>query len=551
MSSLQKARKHYQPKLPDIIKNIERLKPKEDKVLQLDNEAAEELIDRFPKSHDQPLISFTSGSDSDHKPLKVGVVFSGGQAAGGHNVLVGMYRALKKMHKDSLLYGFIGGPKGLIEDDCKELTGKLIDEYANQGGFDLIGSGRDKIEKSEEFEAVKDLVKRRDLNGIVIIGGDDSNTNAAFLAEYFLQHKVDCPVIGVPKTIDGDLTNDYVEASFGFDTACKTYSEIIGNIARDSLSAGKYYFFIKLMGRSASHIALECALQTRPNYTLIGEEVQKEERSLEDIVRDIADLITERAEKGKNYGVILIPEGVIEFVPEMKSLISELNHLLASKEMDQKMNELTSIQAKTEYITHRLSEHSEHSFKLLPKGIQEQLLKERDPHGNVQVSKIESERLLIEMVKVELKKRGDSYKGKFSAQPYFCGYEGRSCFPSNFDADYCYTLGHVAALLIAQKKTGYMACATNLSEPPSQWGILGVPIVPLMHSEMRKGKKKLVVKKALVDLDGPPFHEFAKQRRKWRLDDDYRYPGPIQFFGPEEIVDAVTFSLGMMKKVMS
>ncbi len=543
MSFLQKARQNYLPEIPKILQNLENLETADDRLLQLSDEEAEELIETFPKSFEQPLIQFKAKTGISCRPLKIGTVFSGGQAAGGHNVLAGLFRALKKFHKESSLYGFNGGPKGLITDDYKELTEELIEGYINQGGFDLIGSGRDKIEQPDQFKAVKDVVKQLGLNGIVIIGGDDSNTNAAFLAEYFLQQNVDCRVIGVPKTIDGDLTNEFVEMSFGFDTACKTYSEIIGNIARDSLSAGKYYFFIKLMGRSASHIVLECALQTHANYTLIGEEVKKEERSLEEIVADIADLICERAEKGKNYGVILIPEGIVEFIPEIKNLITELNNLLSSKEIQQKMNDLSSVHVKTELITHRLSEDGEHCFKNLPKNIQAQLLKERDPHGNVQVSKIESERLLIQMVKAELKNRGEDYKGKFSAQPYFCGYEGRSCFPSNFDANYCFSLGLAAALLIARKKTGYMAAIQNLSEPPSQWTPLGIPLVPLMHSETRKGKKKLVVKKSLVDLNGAVFGEFVKYRKLWRFDDDYRYPGPIQFFGPEDICNAATHTV--------
>jgi len=534
MTDLQKSRVSYQPKLPKILQKFDQLEAKPLNQLDLNRAADKLLRESFPNTHAYPLLEFVSGSGKANKPLKVGAVFSGGQAAGGHNVLSGIFDALKTFHPDSQLYGFLGGPRGLFTDHFHQLTEEVIAPFRNQGGFDLIGSGRDKIEKLEQFKATAQVVKRLSLDGLVIIGGDDSNTNAAFLAEYFVKNQVDCQVIGVPKTIDGDLTNEYVEMSFGFDTACKTYSEIIGNIARDSLSAGKYYFFIKLMGRSASHIALECALQTHPNYTLIGEEVAAENKTLQNIVDDIADLICDRAQANKNYGVILIPEGIVEFIPEMKQLIAELNQILAKNgDLDE------------------LSTAAKSCYQTLPVNIQEQLLKDRDPHGNVQVSKIESDRLLMQMVKEELKKRGKDYPGKFSAQPYFCGYEGRSCLPTNFDADYCYALGHVAALLIQQEKTGYMACVTHLHRPADQWGILGVPIVPLMGEEMRKGKMKLVVKKALVDLEGPVFDEFKLHRESWAVHDDYVYPGPIQFFGPEELTDRVNFTLLLKSKLIA
>ncbi|NGX58337.1 MAG: Pyrophosphate--fructose 6-phosphate 1-phosphotransferase [Chlamydiae bacterium] len=537
MTDLQKARSEFDPKLPKILKN--QLTAKSQDVLELDQECAAELKEAFPHTYANPLLNFVSG-ESPSRPLKVGAVFSGGQAAGGHNVLSGLFDALKKFHPESQLYGFIGGPRGLFIDSYTEITSEILDPYRNQGGFDLIGSGRDKIEKPEQFEATAQVVKNLGLDGVVIIGGDDSNTNAAFLAEYFLQHNIDCQVVGVPKTIDGDLTNQFIEMSFGFDSACKTYSEIIGNIARDALSAGKYYFFIKLMGRSASHIALECALQTHANYTLIGEEVQKEEKTLQEIVNDIADLICERADKNKNYGVILIPEGIVEFIPEIKTLISELNHLLAEKS-DQT----------PESIKEHFSSHSRECYQTLPLEIQAQLLKDRDPHGNVQVSKIESDRLLLQMVRTELKKRGQKYQGKFSAQPYFCGYEGRSGLPSNFDTQYCYALGYVAALLIEQKKTGYMACVTHLDQPVEEWGILGIPLVPLMCKEMRKGKMKIVIRKALVDLDGPVFAEFKRLRQDWRCQDAYVYPGPIQFFGDAILTDSVTETLRLKNRKAS
>lgn len=534
MSSLSKYRSEFSPKLPKVFKSPLKAQPM--KALSLDSQVSEELKETFTHTHANPLLEFVPG-DSSSKPLKIGVVFSGGQAAGGHNVISGLFDALKAFHPKSRLYGMIGGPRGFFVDNYREITEKILQPYRNQGGFDLIGSGRDKIEKPEQFKATAEVVKNLGLDGVVIIGGDDSNTNAAFLAEYFLQHKIGCSVVGVPKTIDGDLTNDYVRMSFGFDTACKTYSEIIGNISRDALSAGKYYFFIKLMGRSASHIALECALKTHANMTLIGEEIEKEQKTLRNIVTDIADLICQRADNNQNYGVILIPEGIVEFVPEMKTLISELNSLLAGK-----------IRHTPETILNHLKNESLQCYQTLPGDIQVQLLKDRDPHGNVQVSKIESDRLLLQMVKEELKKRGSGFKGKFSAQPYFCGYEGRSCLPSNFDAEYCYALGFAAAHLIEQKQTGYMACITNLERPADEWGVLGLPLVPLMCRERRKGKLKIVIKKALVDLEGPVFCEFKRLRDEWRLKDDYVYPGPIQFFGPEELTDSITHTLRLKSR---
>ncbi len=530
MSPLSQARLDYQPKVPKRLNAIQTLICRSRETLPIDENARQKLETLFPHLVDGQLIDINEGEGATRGALRVGALFSGGQAAGGHNVLSGLYDALKAIHPDSRLIGLIGGPKGLILGRSEELTGQMIDAHRNQGGFDLIGSGRDKVEKEQDFQSAAAVVQSLDLDGLVVIGGDDSNTNAAFLAEYFLKYGINCRVIGVPKTIDGDLTNDFVETSFGFDTACKTYSEIIGNIARDALSAGKYYFFIKLMGRSASHIALECALQTQPNMTLIGEEVARQKQTLKQVVDSVADLISERAKRDLHHGVILIPEGIVEFIPEMKQLISELNAILA------KDGDLSS-----------LSDEARSCYQTLPSEIRDQLLKDRDPHGNVQVSKIESERLLIQMVKEELKRRGDDYQGKFSAQGFFCGYEGRSCLPSNFDADYCYSLGQVAAVLIGQNRTGVMAALTHLFEPVENWRPIGVPLVPLMGEEERKGKTKIVIKKSYVELNGPLFERFKKGRDKWRLVDHYQYPGPIQFYGPESICDAITRTLEMKR----
>ena len=427
-----------------------------------------------------------------------------------------------KLNPHTTLYGFLGGPKGILENETLLLTEELLRPYRNQGGFDLLGSGRTKIETEEQFAAAQNTMEKLQLDGLVIIGGDDSNTNAAFLAQYFLQNGCGTRVIGVPKTIDGDLKNDYVEISFGFDTASKVYSEIIGNIARDALSAKKYYHVIKLMGRSASHIALECALQTHPNYTFISEEIAAKGATLDQLVNEVADMVAERAAQGKNYGVILIPEGVIEFIPQIKSLIRELNQLLAAGKSHE-----------------NLSKESRAAFDALPEKIRSQLLLERDPHGNVQVSKIETEQLFIELFSKALKKRGV----KFNAQAQFCGYEGRSAFPSDFDCNYCYALGHVAALLIDAGATGYMAVVQQLGDPVEKWAVLGVPLLAMMTIEARQGQDKAVIKKGLVDLSGKPFEVFKKMRGSWMLEDDYQYPGPIQFFGPKALTEAITATL--------
>lgn len=480
----------------------------------------------FPLTINQPVLAIAQGNPIASRPLRVGVVLSGGQAAGGHNVITGLFDALQQLNQESVLFGFCDGPKGIIENKYTTLTGELLANYRNQGGFDLIGSGRDKIEKPEQLQAAKKTVEMLDLDGLVIIGGDDSNTNAAFLAEYFKANKCKTNVIGVPKTIDGDLKNENIEISFGFDTACKVYSEVIGNLMRDAISAKKYYFFVKLMGRAASHIALECALQTHPNLTLISEETAASGKTLDDIVNEITDLIVKRSSQNKNYGVILIPEGVIEFIPEVKALINELNSLLAKDSNGDPIP--------------KLGKNALHCYQSLPKDIQAQLLLSRDAHGNVQVSKIETERLFIDMVEEKLKKVGF---GKFNPQPYFCGYEGRSCLPSNFDSQYCYALGYVAAVLINNNASGYMCCLKKLTEKPQSWEAFGIPITSMMTIEERQGKQKAVVQKAFVDLKGKPFKTFEGDRGKWAVEDGYLYPGPMQFFGPQEITDAVPVTL--------
>lgn len=512
---LQKLRLEFHPQRPAILRHLKELRTVPGDPFTVHDRELKKL---FPHLSELPFLKFSSGKKDQHKSKKVGVVLSGGQAPGGHNVIIGLFDALKELNAGSSLIGFLNGPSGIIEKKYKELNAEFLAGYRNTGGFDMIGSGRTKIETPEQFAAAEKVCRELDLDGLVIIGGDDSNTNAALLAEYFLSKDCKTSVIGVPKTIDGDLKNEHIETSFGFDTACKVYSEIIGNLERDALSAKKYWFFVKIMGRSASHVALECALQTHPNITLIGEEIEAQKKTLEQIVNQITDVINKRAAQGKNYGVVIIPEGIIEFIPEFKQLIKELNQLLAEgKNVDQ------------------LSEQSAHVFHMLPELIQKQLLLDRDPHGNVQVSKIETERLLIEMVKPKVP--------KLSPQPLFCGYEGRSCFPSNFDCQYCYALGQVAALLIDGGATGYMACVSDLAFPVSDWKCSGVPLVSMMHMEVRKGKSKPVIRKALVDLDGAAFEYFAAHRNKWAIEDDYRFPGPIQYFGPSELTDVITLTL--------
>nr|NGX51337.1 Pyrophosphate--fructose 6-phosphate 1-phosphotransferase [Chlamydiota bacterium] len=486
---------------------------------------AEAIEAHFPKTFGRPILHPVKGTSFPKKALKVGVVLSGGQAAGGHNVITALFDTLKSFHHESHLIGFLDGPSGIIEGEFKDLSEDFLKSYRNQGGFDMIGSGRTKIESEEQLQSSLEVIQKLQLDGLVIIGGDDSNTNAAVLAEYFIEKGCATKVIGVPKTIDGDLKNDYVELSFGFHTACQTYSEMIGNIARDANSAKKYTHFIKLMGRSASHIALECSLQTQPNLALIGEEVAEKKQTLKEITVQIADLIARRSDEGKNYSVILIPEGLIEFIPEMKGLIEELNTLVAEGR-DEKA----------------LSSQAKATFDFLPKDIQAQLLLDRDPHGNVQVSHIQSELLFSTLVKAELKER-PSFKGKFSPVHHFFGYEGRSAFPTNFDATYCYALGIVTALLIREGHTGYMSCVRHLAKEPREWGICGVPITSLMNIERRKGKDKPVIRKALVDLMGQPFKKFERSRDKWMFEEHYLYPGPIQFEGDAAYTEAVPKSL--------
>jgi pyrophosphate--fructose-6-phosphate 1-phosphotransferase len=543
-SLLQQVRLRYQPKLPDSLKEIIHLIPMP--AQELAEYVDPSLKDLFPLTCRQPLLTFEKGEGGALRPLKVGVVLSGGQAPGGHNVIAGLFDALKRFHPDSRLIGFLDGPQGMIKNKTKEITEDLLSYYRNQGGFDIIGSGRTKIESIEQFSAVKTTAQSLDLDGIVIIGGDDSNTNAAFLAEYFESNHLKTKVIGVPKTIDGDLKNQFVEVSFGFDTACKIYSELIGNILKDTLSAKKSYYFIKLMGRSASHIALECAFQTHPNLTLISEEVAEKKQTLKELAQEIADVICLRARSGKYYGAILIPEGIIEFIPEFKYMIQEFNQLLSSHQFHSKeIESLSKKEDKIHYIAKQLSSRGKDCFLELPIEIQEQLMLERDPHGNVQVSKIETERLLINLVEKELKKRTQvgEYEGKFSAQPLFFGYEGRSGLPSNFDSQYCYALGCLAAVLIQAGVTGYLCCLKNLTKPVEEWTILGVPIFNLLHLEEREGKKKAVIKKALVELEGKPFSHFKKEREKWMIEDAYICPGPIQFEGDKNITEAIPISL--------
>jgi diphosphate-dependent phosphofructokinase len=533
---LQNYRQEYHPKVPVILHDLRKLKTEKFKKHPSSSSDVQAL---FPKTFGQPRLTFTIDHDHDKSALRIGVVFSGGQASGGHNVVSGIYDAIKCLHPESRLFGFLNGPAGIVNNKAIELTESSLENYRNQGGFDLIGSGRTKIETPDQFAGSVHTVSKLKLDGLVIIGGDDSNTNAALLAEHFLKEGIETRVIGVPKTIDGDLKNDQIEISFGFDTAVKTYSDIIGNIARDSLSAKKYYFFIKLMGRSASHIALECALQTHANLTLIGEEVEKNQQTFKQIVNLISDMICRRAEISKDYGVVLFPEGLIEFIPEFRSMIQELNSLSIHSE--------SSKEERIQSAKDHLKSASKDCFESLPRLIQEQLVLDRDPHGNVQVSKIEIERLFIAAVQQELaarKKRGE-YKGKFNAQPHFCGYEGRSCLPSNFDSQYCYALGHVAALLVDAGATGYMSCVKNLANPVEEWQICGIPLTSMIHMERRKGELKPVIRKALVDLNGHPFQAFLEMREQWQLNDDYRYPGPIQFFGPPEVNEAISLTLDL------
>ena len=538
-SALQIARAAYQPKLPKALTGAVAVKEGEATQSVADQEAIKKL---FPNTYGMPLIQFVEGQAQNTAEMNVGVILSGGQAPGGHNVISGLFDGIKKLNPNNKLYGFILGPGGLVDHKYKELTADIIDEYRNTGGFDIIGSGRTKLEKEEQFEKGYEILKELGIKALVIIGGDDSNTNACVLAEYYAAKNYGVQVIGCPKTIDGDLKNEMIETSFGFDTACKTYSEVIGNIERDCNSARKYWHFIKLMGRSASHIALECALQTQPNICIISEEVEAKNMSLDDVVTYIAQAVADRAAAGNNFGTVLIPEGLIEFIPAMKALIAELNDFLAAN--GEEFNKIEPNKQR-EYIISKLSAENSAIYASLPEGVARQLSLDRDPHGNVQVSLIETEKLLSEMVAKKLAawKAEGKFTGKFSAQHHFFGYEGRCAAPSNFDADYCYSLGYTASLLIASGKTGYMSSVRNTTAPAAEWIAGGVPITMMMNMERRHGEMKPVIQKALVKLDGAPFKAFAAQREAWAKETAYVYPGPIQYFGPTEVCDQPTKTL--------
>ncbi len=543
-SVLQQARAAYQPKLPTALWGV---------VKAVEGAATESVADQeqikklFPNTYGLPELRFEKDTDvakvksSDKEVINVGVILSGGQAPGGHNVISGLFDGLKSLNKANRLYGFLMGPGGLVDHNYMELTGDIIDQYRNTGGFDIIGSGRTKLETVDQFEKGLEIIKELNIRAIVIIGGDDSNTNACVLAEYYKAKGAGVQVIGCPKTIDGDLKNDWIETSFGFDTACKVYSEVIGNIQRDTNSAKKYWHFIKLMGRSASHIALECALQTQPNYCIISEEVEANNKSLNDIVAEIAQVVADRAADGNNFGSVLIPEGLIEFIPAMKKLIAELNDMLA------KFPEIKDMEpdAQHQFVVNQLNPENAETFSSLPLEVARQLSLDRDPHGNVQVSLIETEKLLSEMVAKKLAdmKEEGKFVGKFAAQHHFFGYEGRCADPSNFDADYCYALGYNAAQLVKCGATGYMSSIRNLSKPSIQWIAGGIPITMMMNIERRHGEDKPVIRKALVDLNGKPFQEFAKNRAKWAKETCYVYPGPIQYFGPDEVCNATSRTL--------
>ena len=538
-SALQTARAAYQPKLPKALQGAVKVKEGEP-TQSVDNQ--EEIKKLFPNTYGMPLIEFEKSDVANTAKMNVGVILSGGQAPGGHNVITGLFDTIKKLNPENRLFGFILGPGGLVEHNYLEITADYIDVYRNTGGFDMIGSGRTKLEKVEQFEKGLEIIRELDIKAIVIIGGDDSNTNACVLAEYYAAKNYGVQVIGCPKTIDGDLKNDQIETSFGFDTACKTYSELIGNIERDCNSARKYWHFIKVMGRSASHIALECALQCQPNICLVSEEVEANDLSLDDVVTYIANAVARRAEDGNNYGTVIIPEGLIEFIPAIKKLIAELNDVLARPEA-QNLTRTEQI----DFVKQQISDENLAVFNSLPTNVAQQLALDRDPHGNVQVSLIETEKLLSSMVatKLERWRKTGMFKGKFSAQHHFFGYEGRCAAPSNFDADYCYALGTSAAQLIANGKTGYMAIVKNTTAPSDEWKAGGVPITMMMNMEKRNGEMKPVIRKALVELEGAPFKEFAAHREKWARETCYVYPGPIQYWGPAEVCDQPTKTLAL------
>lgn len=545
LSPLQVERLKYQPKLPSSLsEGINKLAINEGSATEsVANQA--EIKELFKNTYGKPTVTFKTSSDSKSlEQRNVGVILSGGQAPGGHNVIAGLYDALKQANPSNKLYGFLGGPSGIIEGEYVEFDDKFIDAYRNTGGFDIIGSGRTKLETEEQFEKSLAVCKKLNISAVVIIGGDDSNTNAALLAEWFVSNNADIQVIGCPKTIDGDLKNEQIEISFGFDTATKTYGELIGNIQRDANSAKKYWHFIKIMGRSASHVALEAALQTQPNITLISEEVESKKMSLSSIINYMTDIIVKRSENHKNFGIAVIPEGLIEFIPEMGAMIANLNDIMSSLEKDAKYTSASQSE-KFSIIENTLSSENAKVFSSLPTLIKSQLLMDRDPHGNVQVSKIETEKLLISMIEEKLKalKAEGKYSGKFSAQSHFFGYEGRCAFPSNFDADYCYSLGFNAFALISFGLTGYLSSVRNLTAPASEWIAGGVPLTMMMNMERRHGEMKPVIKKALVELDGPVFKQLEENREDWAMNDRYLFPGAIQYFGPSSVCDITTRTL--------
>ena len=547
ISALQKARSSYQPKLPKGLReNVDIIEgaPTE----SVGDQA--EIKRLFPHTYGMPLVEFAPAKEvKEYAPTNVGIILSGGQAPGGHNVICGLFDELKKQNPKSRLYGFLMGPSGLVDHQYKELTAEIIDKYRNTGGFDMIGSGRTKLETKEQFDSGLEIIRQLNLNAVIIIGGDDSNTNACMLAEYYASINAGVSVIGCPKTIDGDLKNDQIETSFGFDSACKTYSELIGNIQRDANSARKYWHFIKLMGRSASHIALECALQTQPNICIISEEVEANNMTLDDVVNQICEVVVKRSEEGLYYGTILIPEGLIEFVPAFKRLIAELSDLLSSDLAKTEAKGLKSDDLLAWILSHVSSENLP-TLKSLPEEVAKQLALGRDPHGNVQVSLIETEKMLSEMCAKRLDewKEQGKFKGKFAALHHFFGYEGRCATPSNFDCNYCYALGTSAAQLVANGKTGYMAIVKNTTAPAEEWVAGGVPITKMMNLERRNGQMKPVIKKALVLLDGEPFKELVERRKDWAVNTRYVYPGPIQYFGPSEVCDQCTMTLALEHK---
>ena len=546
LSPLQIERLKYQPKLPYSLANgINHLIAQEGSATEAVADK-EEIKNLFKNTYGKPTVTFQTSTESVNSPQRnVGVILSGGQAPGGHNVIAGLYDALKQANPNNNLYGFLGGPAGIIDGKYLEFNDDFINDYRNTGGFDIIGSGRTKLETEDQFQNALEVCKKLNISAVVIIGGDDSNTNAALLAEWFVKNNAGIQVIGCPKTIDGDLKNEQIEISFGFDTATKTYAELIGNIERDANSAKKYWHFVKIMGRSASHVALEAALQTQPNITLISEEVETKKMSLASIIDYMVDIIVKRADMGKNFGIAVVPEGLIEFIPEMKSMIANLNDIMAELENDTDFVNASTIREKFAIVENRLSDDNAKVYNSLPALIKGQLLADRDPHGNVQVSKIETEKLLIEMIsqKLEEMKLEGSYIGKFNAQAHFFGYEGRCAFPSNFDADYCYSLGYNAFALINFGLTGYLSSVRNLTEPANDWIAGGVPLTMMMNMEKRHGEMKPVIKKALVELDGPVFKKLEKNREDWALNDRYLFPGAIQYFGPSSVCDITTVTL--------